>query len=77
MWKRLKHPNVVSLLGATLSPLQLISNWMPNGDLPEYIRNHPEANPVQLVGHVALRFSRAHVSIVIRRCERYPLSPLP
>ncbi|KAF9789560.1 hypothetical protein BJ322DRAFT_1042931 [Thelephora terrestris] len=29
-WKRLEHPNIVILLGATLFPLQLISNWMPN-----------------------------------------------
>ncbi|KAF9643894.1 kinase-like protein [Thelephora ganbajun] len=44
MWKRLKHPNIVPLLGVTITPLQLISTWMPGGNLPEYIRTHPNAD---------------------------------
>ena len=31
MWKRLKHPNIVPLLGITVDPFQLISDWMPGG----------------------------------------------
>ena len=50
MWKRLKHENIVSLLGITLTPLQLISDWMPGGDLTEYIRNHPDVDRLDLVG---------------------------
>jgi len=50
MWKRLTHPNVVPLLGVTITPLQLISNWMSGGDLLEHIRKHPEVDRLGLVG---------------------------
>ena len=51
MWKRLEHPNIVSLLGITISPHpQLVSDWMPGGDLPKYIVHNPDADRVQLVG---------------------------
>ena len=49
MWKRLTHPNILPLLGVTITPLQLISNWMPGGQLPEYIRKHPDADRLRLV----------------------------
>ena len=50
MCKRLAHPNIVPLLGITPEPLQLVSEWMPGGDLTEYIKNHSDANRVDLVG---------------------------
>ena len=51
IWKRLKHPNVLALLGVNTSlGLQLISDWMPNGDLPEYIEEHADADRLELVG---------------------------
>ena len=39
-----------SLLGITSTPLQLISEWMLGGDLTEYIKKHPSANRLGLVG---------------------------
>lgn len=50
MSKYLKHPNIVPLLGVTIDPLELIFDWMPGGDLPEYIANHPDADRLSLVG---------------------------
>ena len=50
MCKRLTHPNIVPLLGITPDPLQLISEWMPGGDLTDYIKKHPDADRVGLVG---------------------------
>ena len=50
MWKRLLHPNIVPLLGITPTPLQLISEWMPGGDLVEHIKKHPDADRLGLVG---------------------------
>ena len=50
MWKRLKHQNIVPLLGITQAPLQLISEWIPGGDLTEYIEKHPDAGRLDLVG---------------------------
>jgi hypothetical protein len=49
MWKHLRHPNVVPLLGVTLSPYQLISNWMPSGDLLENVKK-PNVDRLGLVG---------------------------
>jgi serine/threonine protein kinase len=49
MWKRLTHPNIVPLLGTTIAPFQLISNWMPGGDLLEYIKKNPDTYRLGLV----------------------------
>ena len=49
IWKRLTHPNIVPLLGITITPFQLISNWMPGGDLPVYIKKHPDQDRLELV----------------------------
>ena len=50
MWKRLTHPNLIPFLGATTTPLQLISDWMSGGDLPGYIKKQPDADRLGLVG---------------------------
>jgi hypothetical protein len=50
MWKRLTHPNIVPLLAVTITPLQLISNWMSGGNLVEYIWEHPTVDRLGLVG---------------------------
>ena len=60
IWKRLKHPNIVPLLGVTLleaddegdiiTPLQLISDWMPDGNLQNYIKKNPDMDRVGVVG---------------------------
>ena len=50
VWKHLKHPNIVPFLGVTMDPIQLISDWMPGGDLTEYIANNPDADRLGLVG---------------------------
>ena len=49
MWKTLKHPNILPLLGATISPPQLVSALMPAGDLSKYIPKSPDTNRIGLV----------------------------
>jgi len=49
MWKRLTHPNIVPFKGVTLDPLQIVSEWMPGGDLTDYISLNPQANRINLV----------------------------
>jgi len=66
-WKRLAHPNVLSLLGFTITPLQLVSDWMPNGDLPEFIENHPGADLIRLLSDVAEGLCYLHSCDVIHR----------
>ena len=49
MWKRLRHPNIVPLVGVMQDPLQFVSEWMPNGSLTEYLKKNPTANRIRLV----------------------------
>ena len=60
MWKRLTHPNVVPLLGITITPFQLISGLMPGGDLPKYIKKHPDIDRLVLVGSHPSHSSHAY-----------------
>ena len=53
VWKHLVHPNIVPLLGATIDPLQLISDRMLGRDLIEYIESHPGADRISLVGEIS------------------------
>ena len=53
--KHLKHPNVVPFLGATTDPLELISEWMPGGELLGYIAGHPDADRLSLVRFLSTR----------------------
>lgn len=48
-WRHLNHPNVVPFLGATLDPPQLVSVWMPGGNLTEYVNEHPDNCRLALV----------------------------
>ena len=56
MWKHLEHKNIVPLLGITSNPLQLISEWMVGGDLTDYIKKHPGADRLDLVGPPSIVF---------------------
>lgn len=63
MSKYLEHPNIVPLLGVTVNPLELISDWMPGGDLPTYIANHPNVDRVSLVGTPSTLLSQALIAL--------------
>ena len=53
--KHLKHPNIVPLLGVTTEPLELISEWMPGGELLGYIAGHPDADRLSLLRFLSTR----------------------
>lgn len=50
-WKYVSHRNVVPFLGVseTLFPFSIISPWLPNGNIVEYIQRHEGADRLQLV----------------------------
>lgn len=56
-WKALRHPNVLPLLGVTmdnsLSLFAMASEWMENGNINEFIKEHPEVNRFDLLQDVA------------------------
>ena len=49
IWKRLRHPNIVSFIGVTTKPFQIVSEWMPNGTLTKYVEKNPDADRIGLV----------------------------
>ena len=50
-WSSLRHPNVLPLLGATMTDTQfvMVSEWMENGDINEFVGAHPDADRLGLV----------------------------
>ena len=50
-WKSLRHPNVLPLLGVTMSGkhFAMISEWMVNGSINEFIKANQDANRFELV----------------------------
>ena len=53
-WKTLRHRNVLPLLGVVMSETQfaMVSEWMPNGDINQYVRAHGDENRFELVSFV-------------------------
>ena len=50
-WKHLRHPNILPLLGVTLNEhrFALISEWMENGNINEFIKRDRLTNRTELV----------------------------
>ena len=51
-WKALRHPNILPLIGVTMSEVQfaMISDWMVNGNINDFVRAHPDVDRLELVG---------------------------
>ena len=52
LWKSLRHPNVLPLLGVTVSDgtLAMVSELMTNGNIIEFVKAHRNVNRFELVG---------------------------
>jgi len=65
IWKRLSHPNVLPLLGVSVSKnptyFRIISEWMPNGNVTEYVGSNQEANRLRLVGPACIPRGTLHL----------------
>ena len=50
-WKALRHPNLLPLLGVimTKTMFAMVSEWMPNGNINEFVTAHRDANRFELV----------------------------
>ena len=50
-WKSLNHPNVLPLLGVKMDERQfvMVSGWMENGNINEFIRSHEDDDRFELV----------------------------
>ena len=51
-WKTLRHPNVLPLIGVTMSEnhFAMVSDWMVNGNINDFVKVHPNVNRIELVG---------------------------
>lgn len=49
-WSKLKHPNVLPLMGLAVfrKYISMVSGWMENGDLPSYLKQTPDADRLRL-----------------------------
>jgi len=52
-WRHLQHPNILPLLGVTVGEnrFALVSEWMENGNINEFIERNQRVNRVELVRH--------------------------
>ena len=57
-WKHLSHPNILPLLGVSMSAdphcFHILTEWMPNGNVIQYARSNPGANRLQLVSSLVI-----------------------
>ena len=51
-------PEYCAIKGVALTPLQLVSEWMSGGELRDFLKKHPEVNPISLVGPIPIRFRK-------------------
>ena len=73
MWKHLHHPNIVSFRGVTFDPLQLVSEWIPGGELRAYVRANPCPNLIKLVSSLLIIFDPCLTTpSAVGRCQ-WPL----
>lgn len=76
LWKRLAHKNILPVLGVSrdLAEFCLISPWMENGCIMNYLRKNPHVNPIELVCMIFVwRMHFFPISLVIqaqRYCQR-------
>ena len=50
MWKALRHPNVLPLVGVTMIGRRfvMVSEWMENGNINTFVKTHPDVNRLEL-----------------------------
>ena len=69
-WKYISHPNVLSFLGVseTLFKFCIISPWMPNGNITEYIKRRRRVNRLQLVSDPRNQQERSYLILPPKAC---------
>lgn len=81
LWKFLRHPNVLPLIGVMVSECQfaMVSDWMENGNANEYVKANPDVDRLELVGSYiqpSFSFIGDSRNPPVERCRRgYHLHP--
>lgn len=75
-WKALHHPNVMPLLGVTMTETQFMmaSEWVDNGNINEFVKADANVNRLELVCCVPKLFSLpstdGYTITVAQRCHQ-------
>ena len=71
MWGTLRHPNVLPVVGATMTSNQfmVVSEWMENGNINMFVEAHPDANRMKLVC-LSFIFTRHGLYVITVACRR-------
>ncbi|KAF9649102.1 kinase-like protein [Thelephora ganbajun] len=66
-WKYLRHPNILPLLGVTVSGTQLmmVSEWMENGNINEFVQKDRSTNRTALLVDVANGLKYMHNLLIV------------
>jgi len=76
-WKHLRHPNILPLIGVTVSKQRfaMVSEWMENGNINEFVGKDKHVNRAKLVRD-KYRLGSTWARLIYlyrpvgRRCER-------
>ena len=68
-WRYLEHANILPLLGVTLveGRFAMVSEWMENGNINDFIEKNPKANRTELV---SLILNFANPQLTRSACRR-------
>jgi len=63
-WKHLRHPNILPLIGVTVSNQRfaMVSAWMENGNINEFIGKDQHVNRTELVRVLHLTLAEAQLT---------------
>ena len=66
LWKNLRHPNVLPLLGVMLNDhhFAMVSEWMDNGNIDEFAKTNGDVNRFELVGNSS--YCLLHPSLMMK-----------
>ncbi|KAJ7583591.1 kinase-like domain-containing protein, partial [Mycena floridula] len=71
LWRQLDHPNVLPFLGVSLEVFApsfcLVSPWMSNGNLREYVQLHPDFNRLNAIRDIAsgMQYLHEHIPPIV------------
>ena len=78
IWRRISHSNIVAFLGVSEAPapLSMVSEWMPNGNVREYVGKNPETSRLQLVCSFESARAQANANPAARHQPRFDILAL-